>query len=221
MDLPALSPFVEVIGAKVVVEGSTVQHVIGSRQDRGGESADRLPGTAPGAQAMKLGLEIAGLCQTGFQYTPVASITMCVQPSTDSHSDKAIGPLVVVLNDRTSLFTSPSTMWRTQATTESAAFARAGSYERLTQRNVDAELPSSLIDIAGVGFPLKKSRTRAPGLSSAHGTIWGAQGSRVRLIDGLARTKKTPTSVLAALQPIPDSQPFHILRVGNFGGGLT
>jgi site-specific DNA recombinase len=54
---------------------------------------------------------------------PIASddetIMMCVQPSTDSHSDKAIRPLVVVLNDRTSLFTSPSTMWRTQATTES------------------------------------------------------------------------------------------------------
>jgi len=59
------------------------------------------------------------MCQTGFQYTPVASITRCVQPSTDSHSDKAISPLVVVLNDRTSLFTSPSTKWRTQATTES------------------------------------------------------------------------------------------------------
>ena len=28
--------------------------------------------------------------------TPVASITMCVQPSADSHSDKAIRPLVVV-----------------------------------------------------------------------------------------------------------------------------
>jgi len=40
--------------------------------------------------------------------------------------------------------------------------------------------------------------------------------------DGLARTKKkTPTSVPAALQPIPDSHPFHILWVGNFGDGLT
>ena len=59
------------------------------------------------------------MCQTGFQYTPVASITMSVQSSADSHSDKAIRPLVVVWNDRTSLFTAPSTMWRTQATTES------------------------------------------------------------------------------------------------------
>src|SRR2546423_15374057 len=64
----------------------------------------------------------------------------------------------------------------------------------------------------------KKSRTRAPGLSSAHGTIWGAQGSRVRLTDGLARTKKTPTSVPAAIQLIPVSHPFHILWVDSFGG---
>ena len=58
------------------------------------------------------------MCQTGFQYTPVASITMWVQPSADSHSDKAIRPLVVVWNDRTSLFTVPPIMWRMQATTE-------------------------------------------------------------------------------------------------------
>jgi hypothetical protein len=59
------------------------------------------------------------MCRTGFQYTPVASIAMWVQPSADSHSDKAIRPLVVVWNDRTSRFTVPSTMWRPQATTES------------------------------------------------------------------------------------------------------
>jgi hypothetical protein len=67
----------------------------------------------------------------------------------------------------------------------------------------------------------KKSRTRAPGLSSAHRTIWGAQGSRVRLTDGLARTKETPTSVPTVPYSIPDSHPFHALRVGNPGGGLT
>ncbi len=37
------------------------------------------------------------------QYTPVASITMRARSSTDGHSDKAISPLVVVLNDRLSL----------------------------------------------------------------------------------------------------------------------
>src|SRR5215469_5404399 len=66
-----------------------------------------------------------------------------------------------------------------------------------------------------------KSRTRAPGLSSAHSTIWGAQGSRVRLTDGLARTKETPTSGPTAQHIIPDSPPFHPRRVGEAGGGLT
>jgi hypothetical protein len=58
------------------------------------------------------------MCQTGFQYTPVVSIMMCVQSSIDSHADKAIRSLVVVLNDRTSRFTAPSTVSRVQATTE-------------------------------------------------------------------------------------------------------
>lgn len=53
----------------------------------------------------------------------------------------------------------------------------------------------------------KKSRTRAPGLSSARGTIWGARGSRVRLADGLARTKQTPTSVPTVPYSIPDPPP--------------
>jgi hypothetical protein len=42
-----------------------------------------------------------------------------VQPSTDNHADKAISSWVVVLNDRTSRFTAPSTVWRVQATTAS------------------------------------------------------------------------------------------------------
>ena len=65
MDLPASGPFVEVIGAKVLVEGSILQHVIGSRQDRSGDGTNRLFCPAPGAQAMKLGLEIAGLLAGG------------------------------------------------------------------------------------------------------------------------------------------------------------
>src|SRR5438105_14964354 len=45
------------------------------------------------------------------------------------------------------------------------------------------------LNAAGLEPPLSKSRTRAPGLSPARDTIWGAQGFRVRLTDGLARTK--------------------------------
>ena len=37
--LPALGPFVEVTGAKVLVEGSMLQYVIGRRQDRSGDGA--------------------------------------------------------------------------------------------------------------------------------------------------------------------------------------
>jgi hypothetical protein len=73
---------------------------------------------------------------------------------------------------------------------------------------------------AGLEPPLWKSRTRAPGLSPARDAIWGAQGFRVRLTDGLARTKITPTSVSTARRQLTqDSHPFHILRVGDFGGG--
>src|ERR1700730_12050887 len=52
----------------------------------------------------------------------------------------------------------------------------------------------SLLDRRRRGIPSRKSRTRAPGPLPARGTIWGAQGFRVRLTDGLARTKKTSTS---------------------------
>src|SRR5438270_10826052 len=45
------------------------------------------------------------------------------------------------------------------------------------------------LNAAGLEPPLSKSRTRAPGLSPARDTIWGAQGFRVRLTAGLARTK--------------------------------
>src|SRR5467141_1318290 len=116
--------------------------------------------------------------------------------------------LVVVLNVRTSLFTAPSTIWRTQATTVSPACARAGSCEYQDRHNVDAELPLLLLKCRRPGTPLWKSRTRAPGPLPARDTIWGAQGFRVRLTDGLARTKITPTSVpTAQRQPTPKLPP--------------
>jgi len=65
VNLLALGPFVEVIGAKVLVEGSILQHVIGSRQDRSGDGTNRLFCPAPGSAAMKLGLEIAGFLAGG------------------------------------------------------------------------------------------------------------------------------------------------------------
>src|SRR5258708_29311098 len=153
---------------------------------------------------------------------PVASMATCVQPSADNHSDNAMRSLVVVLNVRTSRFTAPSTIWRTQAITVSPAFARAGSCEHQDRHNADAELPSLLLKCRRLGTPLGKSRTRAPGLSPARDTIWGAQRFRVRLTDRLARTKITPTSVpTARRQTTQTSHPFHILPVGDHGGRLT
>ena len=54
---------------------------------------------------------------TGFQETPVASITIGLHPCADSHADKAMRSAVVVLNVRASRLTSPSLVWRAQATT--------------------------------------------------------------------------------------------------------
>jgi hypothetical protein len=42
------------------------------------------------------------MCQTGFQYTPVASIATCVHPALSSHSASANNPCVVVGKRRTS-----------------------------------------------------------------------------------------------------------------------
>src|SRR5262249_12294461 len=57
------------------------------------------------------------MCQTGFQYTPVASIATCAHLVSVSHSDSAIRLAVVVANVRISLTRLPSITRRTQATT--------------------------------------------------------------------------------------------------------
>ena len=48
MDLLSLTPFVEVMGAEVLIEGSGLQHLIGGREDRGGDPATRLFDAAAG-----------------------------------------------------------------------------------------------------------------------------------------------------------------------------
>ena len=54
-------PLVEVVRAEIAIELTADQHVVDAGQDRGGERAERLFGAASGAQAVELGLEIAGL----------------------------------------------------------------------------------------------------------------------------------------------------------------
>jgi len=56
---------VEVIGAEVCVEGAVVEHVVGGSQDGGGHCANGLFWSAAVAQALELGLQVAGLLAAG------------------------------------------------------------------------------------------------------------------------------------------------------------
>jgi len=57
-------------------------------------------------------------CQTGFQYTPVASIATCVQPCAVSQSDRASTAVVVVPTAATTCSVSPlARAMHAQATT--------------------------------------------------------------------------------------------------------
>jgi hypothetical protein len=70
------------------------------------------------------------------------------------------------------------------------------------------------LNAVGLEPPLSKSRTRAPGLSPTRDTIWGAQGFRVRLTDGLARTKMTPTFAPTARRSLPNT-PTRFISCGS------
>ena len=59
------------------------------------------------------------MCQTGFQYTPVASMATCRHPCEASQSESSSSSRVVVPKVRSSRFTLPSTTRRRQATTVS------------------------------------------------------------------------------------------------------
>jgi hypothetical protein len=52
---------VEMVWPEVVVEGPVTQHVVSGGQDGSGDGADGLLGSPSIAQALKLGLQIAGL----------------------------------------------------------------------------------------------------------------------------------------------------------------
>src|SRR5215831_18747937 len=64
------------------------------------------------------------MCQTGFQYTPVASIATCVHPALSSHSASANNPCVVVGKRRTSRSTLRLLIRRRQATTSTLCTSR-------------------------------------------------------------------------------------------------
>src|SRR3954449_5064641 len=59
--LHLLGAAVEVVGAEVPVGGAVLQHVVGGGQERGRHRARRLLRAATAAQAVVLGLQVAGL----------------------------------------------------------------------------------------------------------------------------------------------------------------
>jgi hypothetical protein len=85
-------------------------------------------------------------CQTGFQYTPVASITAWVQPHPASHAPSASSPGVVASNRRTSRCTPPGSASRTAAATLSLCTSRPA------QRGWRTSIAASLL-AAGAGRP--------------------------------------------------------------------
>lgn len=59
LDVPGSGPFVEVIGAEILVAGSVLEHVIYGGEQRGSHRANGLFGSTAGAQAMILRLKVA------------------------------------------------------------------------------------------------------------------------------------------------------------------
>jgi hypothetical protein len=55
----------ELTRAKILIESSVLKHVVNGCKDRGGHCADGFLGSAPGTQAMILGLEVAALRAAG------------------------------------------------------------------------------------------------------------------------------------------------------------
>ena len=119
---------------------------------------------------------------TGFQETPVASITIGVaslrrQPRRQGHAV------------RRRRLKRP----RLSAHIAVAGVAGAGHDAILVDIQSGAigvqNFPVPSTTAAGLEPRLKKSNKRAPGPSPDHGAIWGAQGFPVRPIDGLAHTK--------------------------------
>src|SRR5215469_5980414 len=61
----AFGTAVEVIGAKILVRGSVLEHMVDGGEDRGGDGADRFLRPAPSEQAAELSLQIASLLVLG------------------------------------------------------------------------------------------------------------------------------------------------------------
>src|SRR6516165_4834112 len=145
------------------------------------------------------------MCQTGFQYTPVASIATCLHPALSNHSASANNPCVVVGKRRTSRSTLRLLISRRQATTSTLCTSRpahrlcnvfiatslgGGQREALAHRilpTVFQDLRSQL----GQPHPLT--------------TITGARRASGQTHSRARSHQATPTSVPTA----PHPNPFH------------
>ncbi len=151
------------------------------------------------------------MCQTGFQYTPVASIATCVHASVSSHADNSSRPVVVVSNVRTSSVSLLSSTMRAHATTVRWCTSRPA--QRLYINSTGHSFAAAAWDPRGA-----KSSKRAPGPCRPWQQFGVRVGSRVRLAIGLVAPWKTPTSMPPQPQDATPYRPFPAWRVRNGWG---
>src|SRR5215213_1640497 len=110
-------------------------------------------------------------------------MAICVQPVSDSHSDRASRSRVVILNVRTSRATVPACMQRRQATTVVLWTSRPAQWGKRTSMPI-------LLVRRRRGTSLKGTLETVLLGRVGPGTIRGARKFRIQLRKGLDRTKQ-------------------------------
>jgi hypothetical protein len=159
--------------------------------------------------------EPSSMCHTGFQYTPVASMTTCVQRCSSSQVESSQSAVVVVANERTSCVTRPSRAIRAHATTTSLCTSSPAHLGYRTSMSSPRRVR------AGVELASSKSRLRAPGPTSARGTVWGARGApgptSYRVLDTVAvRTFRHTANAVGILAGPPTARSTRSLHPLNW-----
>jgi len=157
------------------------------------------------------------MCQTGFQYTPVASIATCVHPPRSSHSASSKRPCVVVGKRPTSRSTFRLLTRRRQATTSTLCTSRPA--HRLCNvfmpRSIlgcgrrEALVLRTLPNVFQGGFTRSGKR---PSVDDKYGC---SKGLRSNSVPGSLAPRQKPTSVPTAAQHIPFHQCGCAVAHGN------
>src|SRR5262245_42093406 len=145
------------------------------------------------------------MCQTGFQYTPVASIATCVHPALSNHSASANNPCVVVGKRRTSRSALRLLIRRRQATTSTLCTSRPA--HRLCNAFIATSLGRGRREaLAHRILPTVFQDLRSQ-LGQPHPltTITGARRASGQTHSRARSHQATPPSVPAA----PHPSPFH------------